>query len=410
MFSPYLKLFKNRTFALFFIGNSISLIGFGFSFIAVGWVIMEATGSTVALGKINALGTLPGLVIALFAGTIIDRTNRKHLLVYLDSYRMVFVALIGFLIYADLFQLWYLYIFVFFMGIGTALFWSSATAFLQELVKKEEYLVANSLLSASYQVGSLFGSALGGFVVHFWGVEFAFLLDACTYGLSALLIGLARYRPRDYLNRNEPMLESFKDGFRFVKKRRVLSAYAVTAVIADVAIWGSLAVLTIAFSINVLHKGAVGFGLMDGAYGVGALAATFAAFVMSRRFSRINLLVTAYLIAGAACFLLPFIPVLTVSMILFFIMGIHNNSARIISRSLLMEKVSNTVMGRISTILGVVTRTLVITSALVAGWTAEVYSVSFSLQLTATLFLISAAGVILTRFLRPSFFGENEKD
>lgn len=410
MFSDYLKLFKNRTFTLFFLGNSISLIGFGFSLVAVSWVILEATGSTIELGRINALGTLPGLAIALFAGTIIDRTNRKRLLVFLDSYRMIFVGIIGIMIWQDVFELWYLYIFVFLMGIATSLFWSSANAYLQELVQKDQYLVANSLLSASYQIGSLFGSALGGFVVHYLGVKFAFLLDALSYGLSALLIGLSYYKPRDYLITNEPLLESFKGGFRFIRERKVLFGYAVASVTADVAIWGSLAVLTIAFSVDVLGAGPVGFGLMDGAYGVGAFLATAVALWMSLKFKRRHLLLTAYSVAGLTCFLLPYFPLLQISMVLFFIMGVHNNSARIIMRSLLMEKVSNKVMGRISTIIGVITRLMVIGSALMAGIIAEVYSVDLSLKWTALLFWISGIGVVVVKALRPDFFKSDSED
>jgi len=404
MLSPYLKLFKNRTFTLFFLGNSVSLIGFGFSFIAVSWVILEATGSTVALGKINALGIFPGLVIALFAGTIIDRTNRKRLLVILDVYRMVFVALIGVLIFLGLFKLWFLYFLVFFMGIGTSLFWSTSSAFLQELVNEDEYLIANSLLSASYQVGSLIGSAMGGFVVHFWGVGTAFILDAATYGLSAVSIGMAYYRPKDYLNKTESILDTFKDGFRFIARRKVLFGYAVSSIFADVAIWGSLAVLTIAFSVDVLKKGSIGFGMMDGAYGVGAFLATFAALWMSKMIRRRYLLLIAYTMAGLMCFLLSSFPILFIAMILFFIMGIHNNSARIISRSLMMEKINNEVMGRIQTIIGVITRSLVIASTLGAGYVAEIYSIESGLKLTAMLFWISAVGVIITRYLRPDFF------
>ena len=92
-----LHLLKNKTFLLFFIGNITSLIGFGFNLIAISWMVLEESGSEYLLGKIMASATAPGLVLAIFAGVIIDKVNRKWLLVSLDIFRMLVV--IGFLFF-----------------------------------------------------------------------------------------------------------------------------------------------------------------------------------------------------------------------------------------------------------------------------------------------------------------------
>ena len=87
-----LNLLKNKTFLLFFFGNVMSLICFGFNLIAISWMVLEKTGSEYTLGKIMASATAPGLALALFAGVIIDRVNRKWLLVNLDIFRMIVVV------------------------------------------------------------------------------------------------------------------------------------------------------------------------------------------------------------------------------------------------------------------------------------------------------------------------------
>ena len=86
-----IRLLKNYTFMLFFLGNIISLIGFGLNLIAVSWMVLEKTGSEYALGKIMAAATMPGLILAVFAGVIFDKVNRKWLLVFLDIFRMFVV-------------------------------------------------------------------------------------------------------------------------------------------------------------------------------------------------------------------------------------------------------------------------------------------------------------------------------
>ena len=156
-------LLKNPTFLLFFLGNIISLIGFGFNLIAISWLVLEKTNSEFALGKIMASATAPGLVLALFAGIIIDKVNRKWLLVVLDIFRMFVV--IGFLFAMNYyeFQLWLLYPVAILVGLGNSLFWPTAQAFVQELVEEKDYFNANKLLSASYQFGSILGAGVGGF-------------------------------------------------------------------------------------------------------------------------------------------------------------------------------------------------------------------------------------------------------
>ena len=87
-----LSILKKPTFLLFFIGNTISLIGFGFNLIGFSWLVLEETGSEILLGQIMAAATLPGLLISLFTGVIIDKMNRKWLLVILNILRMIIIG------------------------------------------------------------------------------------------------------------------------------------------------------------------------------------------------------------------------------------------------------------------------------------------------------------------------------
>ncbi|RMF09585.1 MAG: MFS transporter [Candidatus Neomarinimicrobiota bacterium] len=398
------SLWRHPVFLRFFAGNTISLIGWGFNFIATGWLVLEETGSKVAVGEIVAVSTLPGLALAFLAGAIIDRMNRKHLLVILDLFRGLSVVAIPLLHLLGAFHLWQLYVMSFLVGTGSAVFWSTAAAFTQELVSERQFMTANSLLSASYQTGALLGSALGGFVVHAWGGHTALALDAASYFISAALIGSARFRPALRQDGHESIPQLLRGGLRFVREKRLVFFYGLTAVLADVAIWGALAVLTLALSTDILRLGARGFGLLDGAYGVGALLSTFFTLRYAHRYSRYRFLAIAYGMAGTMCFLLPDSTRLEFALILYFFMGLPNNSARILVRTILMEHIPNRIMGRAQTILGIVTRLLVIFSTLAAGWITEVWSVATALRATSGLFFASLAGVWITRLLSPSFF------
>ena len=173
---------------LFFIGNITSLIGFGFNLIAISWMVLEKSGSEYLLGKIMASATAPGLVLAIFAGVIIDKVNRKWLLVFLDIFRMIVVMGYLYYILKYKFEISVLYPVALLMGLGNSLFWPTAQAFVQELVSDKDYFDANKLLSASYQVGSILGAGIGGVIVHIYSPIAALWINVFTYFFSAIFI------------------------------------------------------------------------------------------------------------------------------------------------------------------------------------------------------------------------------
>jgi len=389
-----LSILKNRTFLLLFLGNTISLIGFGFNLVGVSWLVLEVTGSELALGKIMAMATVPGVVLALFAGIIIDKVNRKWLLVVLDLFRMVVVGTFVILLVQDRFSMNALFITVLLMGTGSSLFWPTAQAFVQELVSAKDYFHANALLSASYQAGSILGAGIGGVVVHFYGVPTALAFNALTHLISALLISAAPFRRQVVHHEVESIWQSVSKGFIYFKEKVGVLILGFTTILADVAIWGALSVLTITISKEVFLAGSLGYGLMEGFYGVGALISTVAVGYMTRFLGRGRALLLCYVVAGVMCLLAPIAISIYLAGVAYFFMGLHNNAARICIRTIFMEQIPNKIMGRVQTILGVYTRLLVVASALSAGWITENLSVNTGMIFTGIHYLIALLGTI----------------
>ena len=389
-----LSILKNRTFLLLFLGNTISLIGFGFNLVGVSWLVLEVTGSELALGKIMAMATVPGVVLALFAGIIIDKVNRKWLLVVLDLFRMVVVGTFVILLVQDRFSMNALFITVLLMGTGSSLFWPTAQAFVQELVSAKDYFHANALLSASYQAGSILGAGIGGVVVHFYGVPTALAFNALTHLISALLISAAPFTRQVVHHEVESIWQSVSKGFIYFKEKVGVLILGFTTILADVAIWGALSVLTITISKEVFLAGSLGYGLMEGFYGVGALISTVAVGYMTRFLGRGRALLLCYVVAGVMCLLAPIAISIYLAGVAYFFMGLHNNAARICIRTIFMEQIPNKIMGRVQTILGVYTRLLVVASALSAGWITENLSVNTGMIFTGIHYLIALLGTI----------------
>jgi len=389
-----LSILKNRTFLLLFLGNTISLIGFGFNLVGVSWLVLEVTGSELALGKLMAMATVPGVVLALFAGIIIDKVNRKWLLVVLDLFRMVVVGTFVILLVQDRFSMTALFITVLLMGTGSSLFWPTAQAFVQELVSAKDYFHANALLSASYQAGSILGAGIGGIVVHFYGVPTVLAFNALTHLISALLISAAPFTRQVVQQDVESIWQSMSKGFIYFKEKIGVLILGFTTILADVAIWGALSVLTITISKEVFLAGSWGYGLMEGFYGVGALISTIAVGYMTQFLGRGRALLLCYVVAGIMCLLAPIAISIYLAGVAYFFMGLHNNAARICIRTIFMEQIPNKIMGRVQTILGIYTRLLVVSSALTAGWITENLSVITGMVFTGIHYLIALLGTI----------------
>jgi len=389
------QLLKNKTFLLFFLGNMISLIGFGFNLIAISWLVLEKTNSEFELGKILAMATMPGLFLAFFAGVIIDKVNRKWLLVCLDLFRMIVLFIFLYIVTTNGFEIWIIYPVSIFMGIGNSLFWPTAQAFVQELVNDKEYFNANKLLSASYQFGSIIGAGLGGFIVHVYDPLVTLWINSFTYLVSGILIGLAPFNYIPNKHKKENLSSALKQGFVYLKNKLDIFLLGITTILSDVAIWGSLSVLTITISKEIFNKGSWGYGLLDGLYGIGALISTVLVGLMIERTTRKNVLISCYMIAGLMCFLVPFLPTIYLAAIAYFFMGLNNNSARIIVRTIFMENIPNDIMGRVQTIFGIYSRTMVVMSTLLAGWIIENVTIATAVNFTVFHYLCALAGTIL---------------
>ena len=390
-----LSILKKPTFLLFFLGNITSLIGFGFNLIAVSWLVLSETGSEFALGKIMASATAPGLIISFFTGYIIDKTNRKWLMVFLDVFRIITItSFLIFLQYND-FRLIYLYPVVFFMGIGNSLFWSTSQAFTQEIVSEKEYFDANKLLSASYQIGSILGAGIGGFIVHYYSPFTALWINVLTYLLSAIFISFAPFKKKVKKEASKNIINSLFKGVKYLKERVDITVMSTTTILSDVAIWGALSVLTISISIEIFDKGSWGYGVLDGMYGVGAFLSIIIVGYLTDNFSRRRVLQGCYLLGFISLHFSSIMPNIFLASLFFFILGININASRVITRTILMENINNKIMGRVQTVLGIYSRIMVVTSSLVTGYIIENYSIDSAVFFTCMHYFIAFLGISL---------------
>jgi DHA3 family macrolide efflux protein-like MFS transporter len=166
--------------------NMISMLGSGMNSAAVAWYILQATHSEIALGTFAVLQTLPAMLMLPFTGVLIDREDRRRLVMWLDAIRAVIILAVAILSFTGKVRVWQLYVMNTLVAAGFWMFWPTITALIQELTPGEEFIHANTFLLAGIQGGWLIAGSIVGFVYNHIGLGGVLLIDFSTYLVSFL--------------------------------------------------------------------------------------------------------------------------------------------------------------------------------------------------------------------------------
>ena len=182
-----------RNFRLFFVGQSISQIGNWLTLIAQTLLVLKLTDSGVALGFLAAAQFGPVLVFGAFAGLIADRSDKRRLLIGIQSFAMLQSFALAALAFQDRPPVWAIYLIAVFGGLATAFDNPARRSFVVEMVPEDHVTNAVSLNSALMTGSRVIGPALGGLLVATVGFGWAFLVDGLSY--VAVIAGLRMIDP-----------------------------------------------------------------------------------------------------------------------------------------------------------------------------------------------------------------------
>jgi MFS family permease len=348
-----------RPLRFVFAANVISMLGSGMNSAAVAWYILQATHSEMALGKFAVLQTLPAMLMLPFTGVLIDREDRRRLVMWLDAVRALIIVGVAILAFRHHVQVWQLYLMNTLVAAGFWMFWPTITALIQELTPEGEFVQSNTFLLAGVQGGWLIAGSIVGFMYNHIGLGGVLLIDVSTYVVSFCCYFAVRkgrhvvLRPEELradILAAESQLERFwremREGLLFLRDHRPVVLLGISwALFLGAMITG--VVVTPSLSERVFHAGAVGYGWLNAGWGTGAfISALYApaviAWIGGRRSVAFSM---ALLSACVVC--APIAPALVVAISLFFLMGSARGVGGVAMNTSLMEMVPQHLMGRV---------------------------------------------------------------
>jgi MFS family permease len=280
-FSHAWRALRHRNFRLFFGGQTISLVGTWMTRIATAWLVYRLTGSSLLLGTVSFAGQIPTFLLAPLAGVIVDRSDRRRVLIWTQTLAMIQSLLLAVLTLTHRINIAEILILSSFQGLINAFDMPGRQAFMMEMVEDRADLSnAIAINSSMVNVARLVGPSLAGMVIAVSSEGWCFLIDGISY--IAVIASLFMMRvPATVLRRaTTSMFQQMREGWDYVASftpiRDILILFALISLMGM-----PYMVLMPVFAARVLHGGPHTLGFLMGAAGAGALVSAFS-LVMRR--------------------------------------------------------------------------------------------------------------------------------
>lgn len=294
---------SNHDFFLIWLGEIFSRIGDGFYFIALVWLIMEMTGSGIAIGVIMATYTAGGLIFGLIGGALADRWNRKRLMILSGILSALFASLIPVFHGGRILNLPLLAGLVFLLSAVTQLFEPALDSSIPNIVHESQLMTANALDRSTRELGQILGPALGGVLIAIIGITNVFYIDAASFLIISATITLARV-PQKLLPIEEKLTvgKLFADiweGWCFIKGQVIILSVILIAFVANMAL-APLTIVTALFVKEILRGGPQVFGFLMSGLGAGALVGMLLLGALGERFRKGRTILFGFVLMGLA--------------------------------------------------------------------------------------------------------------
>lgn len=269
----------SRDFRLLWLGQATSVLGDRVHQLAVIWWVLNQSASPAMVGAVMVATSLPVVLVGPFAGAVADRMDRRRLMLACDAVRLVLAAVMAVLAFNGLLTVPLVLVLSVLLASVGALFTPASMAMVPEVVTEDQVLRANSLQELTTQGAGILGPAIGGALVAALGAQAAFGLNAVTFLVSAVVLLAMRYRARPSATAGESYWQTLAGGAAILKERPGIASLLGGFAIANLFL-APIPVLLPVFAKDVFQKGASGLGLLEGALGVGMIAA---ALLLARR-------------------------------------------------------------------------------------------------------------------------------
>jgi Transmembrane secretion effector len=381
--SDFLRLLKNnRNYRYTWSGQVVSEIGDHFNNIAVFSLALANTRSGMVVTGVMLARAVPAVMAGPLAGVVLDRLDRKQIMIVSDLIRAV-VAL-GFIVAINRTDTWLLYLLSALLMFASPFFTSGRSAILPSIATKEELHTANTLTQTTGWTTLTVGAFLGGASVASFGYKWAFAFNALSFLFSAACISRLRGATGNFRAERSPLTENevvrpwheYTEGLRYMRSSPLILGIALLAV-GWATGGGASQILFSLFGELVFHRGPAGIGYLWGSAGFGLLIGGAFAHWLGKRISYGGYKQTVsicYLVHGAAYIVFSQMPSFALALLFIGISRAAIAVSSVLNTSQLLRHVSDAFRGRVFATIETLTWSMMMLSMLAAGLASKTSS------------------------------------
>ncbi len=272
----FLPALRSRNYRLYFIGQSISLIGWWMASVAQQWLIYPTlTNDRSLLGIVGFAGLFPTAAFVLLGGVVADRINLRRGMIVQQMLYMITAFIMTVLIVTGNVQVWHVVMSAFLNGIIFAFDIPTRQSLIISLVPRHVIPSALSLNAGIFNVGRALGSAAGGLVIATLGLGAAYGINGITFlAVIGGVMAMQLVSQRQTVVAPTSLRGNFMEGVRYVRNHGAIASLLLLLFVASVATW-PIGTLLPVYAHDIFKLGEIGFGMLTSAYGVGAALGAF---------------------------------------------------------------------------------------------------------------------------------------
>lgn len=347
-------LFGSGSFRKLWAASSLSLFGYFFSYIAQAWLVLQLTGSSVALGSVLVVGAVPRALLMAVGGAITDRLSPRVTMIASMGLRAAFVAPFALLVISGHAQMWQVYVIALVTGAGDAFFVPARQSILPSVVADSELEPGNAVLMVTGQAAVIIGPVLGGLIVAAFGTGWAFAGDAAFFAVGLLFVlwlPSSQAREAGTQKPSGGLLRQIGDGLRYAWNDYAIRLTLVVIAVVDFAANGAIGVGLPVLAHGRYGAGATGLGVLFAAWGVGATVGAIGAGIVPppKRMGLLVVALCAWLGLGIAG--VGLVPSLLSASVLMGMTGIGTGVVNTYGMSWLQRRTDRAMQGRVMSLI-----------------------------------------------------------
>ena len=342
--------FSSQNFRVYFYGNILSVVGIWVQRLSLGWHAWQLSESAFIVGLIAAAQYLPLLLLTPFFGVFADQFQPRFSAVIMHIILMCIAMILSFLTFMNLMDVSYLFVLTLFYGIANSAYSPIRLSLIPVLVPANQFSSAVAVTSAGFNLSRFLGPGIAGFIVTFYGLGFAYLINAITFIpviISLLLLKIPTISKP--LNSSDGYFQQLRQGFHYTLNHKVIRNVIIIAGISSFFGRGLIELLP-AFTVTTFGGGSAVLAELMAASGLGAVVASFLYMTGKLDFKLHKAVLYGSYGMVVSCLLFAFVESIIFGIVAVTMIGFFITFVAVGSQSQVQVQVANELRGRVSSL------------------------------------------------------------